>query len=150
MTEFVAGHFDVLLATTIVESGLDIPNANTIFIDDAERYGLAELHQLRGRVGRYNRLAYCYLLVDPRKHVTPEAARRLRAIEEFSHMGAGIHDRHARPRIPRRRERPRASAERSYRRRRLRTVLRTAGGLRPKPPITSPQIAGGRQYRSAG
>ena len=90
MTEFVAGHFDLLLATTIVESGLDIPNANTIFIDDAERYGLAELHQLRGRVGRYNRLAYCYLLVDPRKHITPEAARRLRAIEEFSHMGAGF------------------------------------------------------------
>ncbi len=90
MLDFVAGRFDVLLATTIVESGLDIPNANTIFIDEAQRYGLADLHQLRGRVGRYNRLAYCYLLVDPRRHVTPEAARRLRSIEEFSHMGAGF------------------------------------------------------------
>jgi transcription-repair coupling factor (superfamily II helicase) len=90
MTDFVAGRFDVLVATTIIESGLDIPNANTIFLDDAHRYGLAELHQLRGRVGRFNRLAYCYLLVDPRRHVTPEAARRLRAIEEFSYMGAGF------------------------------------------------------------
>ncbi|NIP84398.1 MAG: transcription-repair coupling factor, partial [Planctomycetales bacterium] len=90
MTDFVAGRFDVLLATTIVESGLDIPNANTIFIDDADRYGLADLHQLRGRVGRYKHRAYCYLLVDPRKHLSPTAARRLRAIEEFSDMGAGF------------------------------------------------------------
>ncbi|NIL98411.1 MAG: transcription-repair coupling factor [Planctomycetales bacterium] len=90
MTDFVAGRFDVLLATTIVESGLDIPNANTIFIDDADRYGLADLHQLRGRVGRYKHRAYCYLLVDQHKHLSPTAARRLRAIEEFSDMGAGF------------------------------------------------------------
>jgi transcription-repair coupling factor (superfamily II helicase) len=90
MLGFVRHEFDILLATTIVESGLDIPNANTIFIDDADRYGLADLHQLRGRVGRYKHRAYCYLLVDQGKHLSPEAARRLRAIEEFSQMGAGF------------------------------------------------------------
>ena len=90
MLGFVNHEFDVLLATTIVESGLDIPNANTIFIDDADRYGLADLHQLRGRVGRYKHRAYCYLLVDEDRHLSPEAARRLRAIEEYSHMGAGF------------------------------------------------------------
>jgi transcription-repair coupling factor (superfamily II helicase) len=90
MVDFVAHCFDVLLATTIIESGLDIPNANTIFIDEAERYGLADLHQLRGRVGRYKHRAYCYLLIDPHKYLTPNASRRLRAIEEFSEMGAGF------------------------------------------------------------
>jgi len=90
MYDFVAGKFDLLLATTIVESGLDIPNANTIFIDEADRYGLADLHQLRGRVGRYKHRAFAYLLVDQHKHLTPNAARRLRAIEEFSEMGAGF------------------------------------------------------------
>ena len=90
MLDFVDHRFDLLLATTIVESGLDIPNANTIFIDEADRYGLADLHQLRGRVGRYKHRAYCYLLVDPNKNLSPNAARRLRAIEEFSDMGAGF------------------------------------------------------------
>ena len=90
MLDFVRGESDILLATTIVESGLDIPNANTIFIDEADRYGLADLHQLRGRVGRYKHRAYCYLLVDANRHLSPEAARRLRAIEEFSEMGAGF------------------------------------------------------------
>jgi len=90
MYEFMDGQFDILCATTIVESGLDIPNANTIFIDEADRYGLADLHQLRGRVGRYRNRAYAYLLVDPHKHLNPNAARRLRAIEEFSEMGAGF------------------------------------------------------------
>jgi len=90
MTRFVRHDFDLLLATTIIESGLDIPNANTMFIDDADRYGLADLHQLRGRVGRDQRRSYCYLLVDENKHLSPEAARRLRAIEEFSQMGAGF------------------------------------------------------------
>jgi transcription-repair coupling factor (superfamily II helicase) len=90
MLDFVDRRFDVLLSTTIVESGLDIPNANTIFIDEADRHGLADLHQLRGRVGRYKHRAYCYLLIDPNKHVTPNAARRLRAIEEFSDLGAGF------------------------------------------------------------
>ncbi|WP_425395323.1 transcription-repair coupling factor [Aeoliella sp.] len=90
MVKFVNHEYDILLATTIIESGLDIPNANTMFIDDADRYGLADLHQLRGRVGRYKHRAYCYLLVDENRHLSPEAARRLRAIEEFSQMGAGF------------------------------------------------------------
>lgn len=90
MTDFIAGDFDILLATTIVESGLDIPNANTIFIDEAENYGLSDLHQLRGRVGRYKHKAYCYLLIAPNKHLNPTAAKRLQAIETFSQMGAGF------------------------------------------------------------
>jgi transcription-repair coupling factor (superfamily II helicase) len=90
MLDFVDHKYDLLLATTIVESGLDIPNANTIFIDDGDQYGLADLHQLRGRVGRYKHRAYCYLLVDPNKSLTSNAARRLTALEEFSDMGAGF------------------------------------------------------------
>ncbi len=90
MIDFIEHRFDILLATTIIESGLDIPNANTIFIDDANRYGLAELHQLRGRVGRYKHQAYCYLVVDRHKHLSPDAARRLHAIEEYSQIGAGF------------------------------------------------------------
>ena len=90
MVDFIDRKFDLLLATTIIESGLDIPNANTIFVNEADRYGLADLHQLRGRVGRYKHQAYCHLMVDRNKHLTPEAAKRLRAIEEFSQMGAGF------------------------------------------------------------
>jgi transcription-repair coupling factor (superfamily II helicase) len=90
MIGFIDRRYDLLLATTIIESGLDIPNANTIFIDEADRYGLADLHQLRGRVGRYKHRAYCCLLIDPNKNLTPSAARRLHAIEEFSDMGAGF------------------------------------------------------------
>ncbi|WP_164101385.1 transcription-repair coupling factor [Candidatus Laterigemmans baculatus] len=90
MIDFIDRKYDILLATTIIESGLDIPNANTIFVDEANRYGLADLHQLRGRVGRYKHQAYCYMLVDKHKHLTPEASKRLRAIEEFSQMGAGF------------------------------------------------------------
>ena len=90
MLDFIDRRYDLLLATTIVESGLDIPNANTIFIDEADRYGLADLHQLRGRVGRYKHRAYCCLLIDPNKNLSPSAAKRLRAIEEFSDMGAGF------------------------------------------------------------
>jgi transcription-repair coupling factor (superfamily II helicase) len=90
MFDFVNHKFDILLATTIVESGLDIPNANTIFIDEADRYGLADLHQLRGRVGRYKHRAYCYLLIDQGKYLSSTSAKRLRAIEEFSDMGAGF------------------------------------------------------------
>lgn len=90
MVDFIAHRYDMLLATTIIESGLDIPNANTIFIDEADHYGLSDLHQLRGRVGRYKHQAFCYLLVSPHKHLSPEASKRLRAIEEFSQMGAGF------------------------------------------------------------
>jgi transcription-repair coupling factor len=90
MMNFVQGRTDVLVATTIIESGLDIPNANTIFINQANNYGLADLHQLRGRVGRYKHRAYCYLLLDEGKTLTPQASRRLKAIEEFSELGAGF------------------------------------------------------------
>ncbi|MFO0942588.1 MAG: transcription-repair coupling factor [Pirellulales bacterium] len=90
MIDFIEHRYDILLATTIIESGLDIPNANTIFIDEGYRYGLAELHQLRGRVGRYKHQAYCYLLVERHKHLSPDAARRLHAIEEYSQIGAGF------------------------------------------------------------
>jgi len=90
MFDFIEHRADILLATTIIESGLDIPNANTMFIDEADRYGLSELHQLRGRVGRYRHQAHCYLLVDRNKHLNPDAARRLHAIEEFSQLGAGF------------------------------------------------------------
>ena len=90
MVDFIDHRFDLLLATTIIESGVDIANANTIFIDDADRYGLSDLHQLRGRVGRYKHQAHCYLMVAQHKHLSPEASKRLRAIEEFSQMGAGF------------------------------------------------------------
>ncbi|MHC4331646.1 MAG: transcription-repair coupling factor, partial [Planctomycetota bacterium] len=90
MIEFVTGRIDVLVCTTIIESGLDIPNANTIFINDADRFGLAELHQLRGRVGRYKHRAYAYMLLPMSRPITPLAAKRLKAIEEYSHLGAGF------------------------------------------------------------
>jgi transcription-repair coupling factor (superfamily II helicase) len=90
MIDFVLGETDVLVCTTIIESGLDIPNANTIFINDADRFGLAELHQLRGRVGRYKHRAYAYMLLPTSRPITPTAARRLKAIEDYSHLGAGF------------------------------------------------------------
>jgi transcription-repair coupling factor (superfamily II helicase) len=90
MLGFVRRQSDILVATTIIESGLDIPNVNTIFINQADNYGLADLHQLRGRVGRYKHRAYAYLLLDGERGVTPTAARRLKAIEEFAELGAGF------------------------------------------------------------
>jgi transcription-repair coupling factor (superfamily II helicase) len=90
MYDFIQGDYDVLIATTIIESGLDIPNANTIFINDAHHFGLSELHQLRGRVGRSNRKAFCYLLAPPLTTLTHEARRRLKAIEEYSELGSGF------------------------------------------------------------
>ena len=80
----------MLVCTTIIESGLDIPNANTIFINDADRFGLAEMHQLRGRVGRYKHRAYAYMLLPNTRPISPIAAKRLKAIEEYSHLGAGF------------------------------------------------------------
>ncbi|MBK5202435.1 MAG: transcription-repair coupling factor [Prolixibacteraceae bacterium] len=88
--DFINGEYDVLISTTIVESGLDIPNANTIFINHAENFGLSDLHQLRGRVGRSNKKAFCYLLAPPLATLTSEACRRLQAIEEFSDLGCGF------------------------------------------------------------
>ena len=90
MIDFVLGKTDVLVCTTIIESGLDIPNANTMLINDADRFGLAELHQLRGRVGRYKHRAYAYMLLPESRPITPIAARRLKAIEEYSHLGSGF------------------------------------------------------------
>lgn len=89
--DFVNYDYDVLLATTIVESGIDIPNANTIIINQAQNFGLSDLHQMRGRVGRSNKKAFCYLLAPPLSSLTPEARRRLQAIENFSDLGSGIH-----------------------------------------------------------
>ena len=90
MVDFVNGRADILLATTIIESGLDIPNANTMFIHQADIYGLSDLHQLRGRVGRDRHRAYCYLLLEEGRVVTTKATRRLKAIEEYSELGAGF------------------------------------------------------------
>lgn len=89
--DFVNYDYDVLLATTIIESGIDIPNANTIIINQAQNFGLSDLHQMRGRVGRSNKKAFCYLLAPPLRSLTPEGRRRLQAIENFSDLGSGIH-----------------------------------------------------------
>ena len=89
--DFANYDYDVLLATTIIESGIDIPNANTIIINQAQNFGLSDLHQMRGRVGRSNKKAFCYLLAPPLASLTPEAKRRLQAIENFSDLGSGIH-----------------------------------------------------------
>ncbi len=90
MMDFINEEYDVLVATTIVENGLDIPNANTIIINDAQNYGLSDLHQLRGRVGRSNKKSYCYLLVPSKEIMTEQAHKRLSAIEEFSSIGSGF------------------------------------------------------------
>ncbi len=90
MLGFMRGDYDLLLCTTIIENGLDIPNANTIIVNQAQNIGLSDLHQLRGRVGRSNRKAFCYLIVPPLVTVTDEARKRLRAIEEFSDLGSGF------------------------------------------------------------
>ncbi len=90
LMDFIYGEYDVLVSTTIIESGVDVPNANTIIINHAHRFGLSDLHQLRGRVGRSDRKAYCYLLSPPEESLSSDARRRLRAIEEFSDLGAGF------------------------------------------------------------
>jgi transcription-repair coupling factor (superfamily II helicase) len=91
MSQFIEGAFDVLVSTAIVESGIDIPNANTIIINDAHHFGMSDLHQLRGRVGRNNKQAFCYLLSPPLHLLTEEARKRLTAIEQFSDLGSGLH-----------------------------------------------------------
>ena len=88
--DFIYGEFDVLLATTIIENGIDIANANTIIINDAHRFGLSDLHQLRGRVGRSDKKGFCYLISPPDELIGDDARRRLRAIEEFSDLGSGF------------------------------------------------------------
>lgn len=91
ITDFTNYEYDVLIATSIIENGIDIPNANTIIVNNAHNFGLSDLHQLRGRVGRSNRKAFCYLLSPPLHLLSPEARRRLQAIENFSELGSGIH-----------------------------------------------------------
>lgn len=88
--DFMEGKYDVLVSTTIIESGVDVPNANTIFINDAQRFGMADLHQMRGRVGRSNRKAFCYLITPPFDMITSDARKRLEAIEQFSDLGSGF------------------------------------------------------------
>jgi len=88
--DFMEGKYDVLVSTTIVESGVDVPNANTIFINDAQKFGMADLHQMRGRVGRSNRKAFCYLITPPFDMMTADARKRLEAIEQFSDLGSGF------------------------------------------------------------
>lgn len=90
LTEFIDGGFDVLVCTNIIETGLDIPNANTMLINNAHHYGLSDLHQLRGRIGRSNRKAYCYLFCPPLSSLTDDARKRLRTLEEFSELGDGF------------------------------------------------------------
>jgi transcription-repair coupling factor (superfamily II helicase) len=90
MVQFIAGELDILVATTIVESGLDIPNANTMFVARADAFGLAQLYQLRGRIGRSANRAYCYLLVPEPEHITDDARRRLEALQRFTELGAGF------------------------------------------------------------
>ncbi|KIA84939.1 transcription-repair coupling factor [Kaistella solincola] len=88
--DFMEGKYDVLVSTTIIESGVDVPNANTIFINDAQRFGMADIHQMRGRVGRSNRKAFCFLITPPFDMVTSDARKRLEAIEQFSDLGSGF------------------------------------------------------------
>ena len=90
MLDFMRGDYDMMLCTTLIENGLDIPNANTIIINQAQNFGLSDLHQLRGRVGRSNKKAFCYLIVPPMVSISDDARRRLKAIEEFSDLGSGF------------------------------------------------------------
>ena len=90
MLNFMNGNFDVLVSTTIVESGLDIPNANTILIHNAHSFGLSDLHQMRGRVGRSNKKAFCYFITDPFEALTSEARKRMEALAQFTELGSGF------------------------------------------------------------
>ena len=115
MLDFVARKFDMLLATTIVENGLDIPNANTIIINRADRYGLSQLYQLRGRVGRSDRPAYAYLLIPPEDTLSPVAQQAAGGHPGVQRPGQRLPRRRARPRDPRRRQPARRRAERPHR-----------------------------------
>ena len=90
MIKFLSGKIDVLICTTIIESGIDIPNANTLIVNRADRFGLADLHQLRGRVGRSTNKAYCYFITPAQQTLSSDAKARLKAIEKFSGLGAGF------------------------------------------------------------
>ena len=90
MKAFMGGEFDVLVSTTIIESGLDVSNANTIFINNANNFGLSDLHQMRGRVGRSNKKAFCYFITPPYEVMTADARKRIQALEQFTALGSGF------------------------------------------------------------
>ena len=90
LIDFMEGKYDILIATTIIENGLDVPNANTIFINNAQSFGLSDLHQMRGRVGRSNKKAFCYFITPPLSLMATDAQKRMKAIEQFSELGSGI------------------------------------------------------------
>lgn len=90
LADFIADEYDVLVTTTIIETGVDIPNVNTLFVEDADRMGLAQLYQLRGRVGRSNRVAYAYFMYQPDKVLTEDGEKRLEAIKDFTELGSGF------------------------------------------------------------
>ena len=90
LLKFLSGQYDVLVATTIVENGLDVPNANTIFINNANNFGLSDLHQMRGRVGRSNKKAFCYFLTPPLSAMNSDAQKRIKTIEQYAELGSGI------------------------------------------------------------
>ena len=132
MLQFMRHEFDILVCTTIIENGLDIPLANTMIIENAERYGLSELYQLRGRVGRSNRRAYAYLLVPPDTELTEIARKRLAALKEFSDLGRRLQDRGARSGTARRRQSAGRRAARAHQLRRLRHLRPPAGRDGPR------------------
>ena len=127
MVAFANRDADVLVCTTIIESGLDMPNVNTIIIDRADRFGLAQLYQLRGRVGRGDHRAYAYLLLPDNQEITDTASQRIHAILEANELGSGLPHRHARPGNPRRRQPAGRRPERPDPRGRPQPVLRVAG-----------------------
>jgi transcription-repair coupling factor (superfamily II helicase) len=90
MADFLQGRIDILICTMIIESGIDIPNVNTIIVDNSHEFGLSDLHQLRGRVGRFNRPAYAYFMIPKNEILDADAKKRLNAIQEYSHLGAGF------------------------------------------------------------
>ena len=128
MLDFYEGKFDVLLCTTIIEAGLDVPRANTLIVLDADRFGLSQLYQLRGRVGRSNRLAYAYLTVSPSKILTEAADKRLNAIREFTEFGSGFSRGDARFGDSRRGQSARRGAIGIYGERGIRSVCEDGGG----------------------
>ena len=128
MTAFYDGKYDVLLSTTIVESGLDIPTANTLIVHRADMFGLAQLYQLRGRVGRSKMRAYALFTLPAERKITAQAERRLKVLQSLDTLGAGFQLASPRPRHPRRRQSPRRGAVRPHQGGRLRALPADAGG----------------------
>ncbi len=132
MMDYLRGEHDVLVCTSIIESGIDIPQANTLIVEHADAFGLSQLYQIRGRVGRSRERAYAYLMYDSAAALTPDAAQRLAALSDYTELGAGLSRGDARPRAARRRQPARRRAVRARRRARLRAVH--ADARRSRPP----------------